>query len=144
MLAAFANRPRLRKDSAKGSDPRRTIQQPHIERPFVVGSQADPAFKEELPHIRLEPDAFGRFPAAGGAGLDEHPVADLARACEPLHILETVVAAEAADGLTLLFDKLQPRMLFEGLPQLLQFAVNRFLAQGWRKRRRVKKDVDVF
>ena len=63
---------------------------------------------------------------------------------EPLGILEAVVAAEAADGLAFLLDKRQPRMLFDRLPQLLQFAVDCFLAQGRVECGRVEEDVDVF
>ncbi len=63
---------------------------------------------------------------------------------EPLDILEAVVAAEAADGLAFFLDKCQPRMLSDGLAELLQLAVDCFLAQGRVEGGRVKEDVDVF
>ena len=87
------------------------MQQPHLERPFIFGTETDAGFLKELPDVRLEPHAVGRFPAAGGTGLDEHAVADLAGTCESLGILKAVIAAEAADGLAFLLDKRQRRML---------------------------------
>src|SRR6185437_9362165 len=120
------------------------VKQPHLERPFVLGSKADPAFLEEQSHVRLETHAVSRLPAAGSAGLNKHTVANLANACEPLDILETVVATEAANGLAFLLDKLQPRMLLDGLPKLLQLVVNRFLAQRRRKCSWIEENVDVF
>ena len=120
------------------------MEQPHLERAFVLGTQGGSAFREELPHVGLEPDAFGRLPAAGGAGLDEHAVADLAGPGESLGVFEAVVAAEAADGLALLLDECQRRMLLDRLAELLQLAVDPLLAQGRVERGRVEEDVDVF
>jgi hypothetical protein len=97
-----------------------------------------------LSHVGLKPNALGRLPAAGGAGLNEHAVADVTRAREPLDVFEAVVATESADGLAFLIDKRQPRMLSDGLPQLFQVPVNGFLAEGRLEGSRTKKDVDVF
>src|SRR5262249_31033171 len=120
------------------------MQQPHLEWPFVVGSETHAGFLEKLPDVRLEPYALGWLPAAGGAGLNEDAVADVAGPREALDILEAVVAAEAADGLAFLLDEFQARMPVDDLPQLLQLAVNRVLAQGRVEGGRVQEDVDVF
>jgi hypothetical protein len=53
----------------------------------------------------LQLDALGRLPAAGGAGLDENAIADLAGSRESLGILEAVVAAEPANRLALRLDE---------------------------------------
>src|SRR5262249_58107240 len=107
-------------------------------------SQADAGFVEKLPDVGLEPYAVSRLPTTGGAGLDEHAVADVAGAGEALDILEAVIAAEAADGLAFLLDEFQARMPVDDLPQLLELAVNRVLAQGRVEGGRVQEDVDVF
>ena len=59
-------------------------------------------------------------------------------------VFEAVVAAEAADGLALLVDEGQRRVLLDRLAELLQFAVDAFLAQRRIERGRVEEDVDVF
>lgn len=74
------------------------MQEPHLERPFILGPQADPRFLEELPNVRLEPNVLRRLPAAGGSGLDEFAVADVTGAREPLDILESVITTESATG----------------------------------------------
>src|SRR5271157_3775212 len=60
------------------------MEQPHLEWAFVLGTQAGSGLVEELPHVRLQPNTFGRLPAAGGARLDEDTVADLTGPCETL------------------------------------------------------------
>jgi len=118
------------------------MQKPHLERPLVLGSQGNACFLEILPHIGLEPHALRRLPAARRAGLDEHAVPDVAGAGKLLGILETVVAAEAADGLAFLLDERQAGMLLDGLPQPLQLTVYRFFSQRRIESSRVEKDVE--
>jgi hypothetical protein len=104
------------------------MQKSHLEWPLVFGTQADSRFLEKLPYIGLKPHLLSRLPTAGGAGLDEHPVANFTGPAEPLNVLKPVVAAEAAYGLAFILDKLQGRMDFNRLPQLFQLAINRLLA----------------
>jgi len=66
-------------------------------------------------------------------------VANLAGSGESLGVLEAVVAAEAADGLALLLDECQRRVLLDRLAELLQLAVDPLLAQGRLERGRVEK-----
>ena len=78
------------------------MEQPHVERTFILGTEAGSGFREELADVGLEPDALGGLPATGGAGFDKDPVSDLTGASESLDILEPIVAAESADGLAFL------------------------------------------
>ena len=120
------------------------MQQPHGEGSFVLGAEGGTAFLQELPDVRLELDSFGRLPAAGGARLDEDAVADLADPGESLGVLETIVAAEAADRLALRLDESQCRVPLARLVELLQLVVDPFLAQRRGEGGRVEEDVDVF
>ena len=56
---------------------------------------------------------------------------NLARPAESLVIEKAVIAAKSADGLAFLLNKRQRRMPTHSITELLQFAVNRVLSQGW-------------
>ena len=120
------------------------MEQPHLERAFVFGTRRGADFPEKLPHIGLQRDTFGRFSAAGGAGLDEDAVADLAGRGESLCVFEAIIAAEAADRLAFRLDECKPWMPLDCLPKLLQLAVDCLLAQVRVEGGRVEKDIDVF
>jgi len=99
---------------------------------------------EELPDVGLEPDTLGWLPAAGAARLDEDAIAHLAGSGEALGVFEAVVAAEAADGLALLLNEGQRRVLLDRLAEFFQLAVDPLLAQGRVERGWVEEEVDVF
>ena len=87
------------------------MKQPHLEWAFIFCTESDPTLREELRDVGVDRHAFRRHASAGGPGLDEHAVADLAGAGEELAVFKTIVAAEAADGLALLETGLDRRIL---------------------------------
>src|SRR5262245_39047269 len=120
------------------------MQQAHLERPFVLGTEGEGGFLEELPYVRLKPYLLGRLSAAGCPGLQEHAVPYLAGAGKALLVLEAVVAPEATDGLAFCVDKPQPGMLLDALAQIFQLAVDAPGVECRVEGCRVEEDVDVF
>ncbi len=82
--------------------------------------------------------------AARCARLKEHAVGNLAWSAESLGIGKTVISPESTDGLALIFNKQQRRMLPHRIPKLLKLSVYSVLSQRGLKRRGIKKDVDIF
>src|SRR5208337_339166 len=78
------------------------------------------------------------------ARFKEHAVGNLAWSAESLGIGETVVSSESTDGLALIFNEPQRRMLPHRIPELLKLSVYGVLSQCGLKRRWIKKDVDIF
>src|SRR5262245_42770796 len=120
------------------------MQEPHLERPLVLGSQGVAGLVQELPHIGLELYLVGRLPAAGGARFHENAIFDLAGAGEALRVGEAVIAAEATDGLALLLQEGEAGMLFDLLAELFQLAVDATFVEGRVEGGRVEEEVDVF
>src|SRR5438067_1342844 len=106
------------------------MEQPQGERPFVLCLQGLRRLLQELAQVRPHFNRNGRFTPAGGACFNKDAVDHFAWSAEVLSIGEAVISTESADGLAFAFNKRQGGMLPYGVPELLQFSVNRSLTQG--------------
>jgi hypothetical protein len=93
--------------------------------------------------VRAQFDSRCGLAAAGGAGFHQDATRNFARSAEPLLVGEAVIAAEAADRVTLARHESERGMRSDGVTESPQRAVDGIFPQRRLECGRVKKDIDV-